>query len=158
MQLTSFLGREHELAALDELVGEGRLVTLIGSGGAGKTRLAVEFAASVVDRFGDGVWLASLAGIADLRLVGPVVMDALGLRQSGDVPVLETLRNRLRSAELLLVLDNCEHLLSGCAELAAALLGSCPRLRVLATSREVLGVPGEMVYPVPPLMSTCSCA
>jgi predicted ATPase/DNA-binding SARP family transcriptional activator len=150
-RLTSFLGREQELAAVDGLIGEGRLVTLTGAGGTGKTRLALEFAAGAVERFGDGVWLAGLAGVADPRLVGSAVMDALGVRQSGDVPILETLRNRLRSAELLLVLDNCEHLLGGCAELAAALLGSCPRLRVLATSREVLGVPSEVVYPVSPL-------
>jgi predicted ATPase/DNA-binding SARP family transcriptional activator len=150
-QLTSFLGRGQELAALDGLLGEARLVTLTGTGGAGKTRLALEFAAMAVERFGDGVWLVSLAGVADPQLVGSAVMDALGLRQTGDTPVLETLRNRLRSAELLLVLDNCEHLPGACAELAVALLGSCPRLRVLATSREVLGVPGEAVYPVSPL-------
>lgn len=150
-QLTSFLGRERELADLDGLAGEARLVTLAGPGGAGKTRLALEFATGAVERFADGVWLASLSGIADPRLVGPAVMDVLGLRQSGDVPVTETLRHRLRSAELLLVLDNCEHVRGGCAELAVALLGSCPRLRMLATSREVLGVPGELVYAVSPL-------
>jgi predicted ATPase/DNA-binding SARP family transcriptional activator len=151
VRLTSFLGRERELAALERLVREGRLVTLTGAGGAGKTRLALEFAAVAVERFGDGVWLAGLSGLADPRLVGSVVADALGLRQSGEVPVTEALCSRLRSAELLLVLDNCEHLLGGCAELAVALLGSCPRLRVLATSREVLGVPGEAVYAVSPL-------
>ena len=126
VRLTSFLGREQELAAVDGLVGEGRLVTLTGPGGAGKTRLALEFAAGAVERFGDGVWLAGLSGVADPRLVGSAVMDALGLRQSGDVPILETLRNRLRSAELLLVLDNCEHLLGGCAELAVGAAGQLP--------------------------------
>ena len=151
VRLTSFLGRERELTAVDRLVREGRLVTLTGAGGAGKTRLALEFAARAVERFGDGVWLAGLSGVADPRLVGSVVMDALGLRPSGDAPVAEALCSRLRSAELLLVLDNCEHLLGGCAELAVALLGSCPRLRVLATSRGVLGVPGEAVYAVSPL-------
>jgi predicted ATPase/DNA-binding SARP family transcriptional activator len=151
VQLTSFLGRERELAALDGLVGEGRLITLTGAGGAGKTRLALEFATGAVERFGDGVWLAGLAGVADPLLVGSAVMDALGLRQSRDIPIPETLCNRLRSAELLLVLDNCEHLLGGCAELAVTLLVSCPRLHVLATSREVLGIPGEVVYPVSPL-------
>jgi predicted ATPase/DNA-binding SARP family transcriptional activator len=150
-RLTSFLGREEELAAVEGLVGEARLVTLTGAGGAGKTRLALEFAAGAVERFGDGVWLADLAGIADAGLVPSVVMAALGVRQSGEVPVMEALVWRLRSAELLLVLDNCEHLLGGCAGLAVTLLGSCPGLRVLATSREPLGVPGEAVYPVPPL-------
>jgi predicted ATPase/DNA-binding SARP family transcriptional activator len=149
--LTSFLGRDEELTVLEGLVGEARLVTLTGTGGAGKTRLALEFAASAVDRFGDGVWLAGLAGVADAGLVPSVVMQALGVRQSGEMEAVEALVWRLRSAQLLLVLDNCEHLLGGCADLAATLLGSCPGLRVLATSREPLGVPGEAVYPVPPL-------
>ena len=117
----------------------------------GQELRALEFAAGAVERFGDGAWVAGLSGVADPRLVGSVVIDALGLRLSGDAPATEALCSRLRSAELLLVLDNCEHLLGGCAELAVALLGSCPRLRVLATSREVLGVPGEAVYAVSPL-------
>ena len=150
-QLTSFVGREQELAMLGKLVGEARLVTLTGPGGSGKTRLAVEFAAGVVERFADGVWLGELAGLSDPGLVGAQVMEALGVRQAGDVPVLEALRFRLRSAELLLVLDNCEHLLDACAQLADALLRSSPGLRVLATSREPLGVPGEAACPVPPL-------
>jgi predicted ATPase/DNA-binding SARP family transcriptional activator len=150
-RLTSFVGRERELAAVEGLVGQARLVTLTGAGGAGKTRLAVEFAAAAVDRFGNGVWLAGLAGIADAGLVPSAVMQALGVRQSGEAPPMEALRWRLRSAELLLVLDNCEHLLGACADLAVALLGSCPGLRVLAVSREPLGVPGEAVYLVPPL-------
>jgi predicted ATPase/DNA-binding SARP family transcriptional activator len=151
VQLTSFVGRERELAALAGLVGAARLVTLTGSGGAGKTRLALQFAAGAVERFRDGAWVAGLAGVADPALVPPLVMEALGVRQTGEVPVIEALRYRLRSAELLLVLDNCEHLLGACAELAVALLRGSPGLRVLATSREPLGVPGEAVCPVPPL-------
>jgi predicted ATPase/DNA-binding SARP family transcriptional activator len=151
VQLTSFVGREPELAGLAELVGAARLVTLTGPGGAGKTRLAAEFAAAAVEGFRDGAWVAGLAGVADPALVAPLVMEALGVRQTGDVPVIEALRYRLRSAELLLVLDNCEHLLGACAELAGVLLGGSAGLRVLATSREPLGVPGEAVYPVPPL-------
>ena len=150
-RLTSFVGRERELAALEGLLGEARIVTLTGVGGAGKTRLAVEFAAAAVERFGDGVWLADMAGIADAELVPSVVMEALKVRQSGEEAVLEALRCRLRSAELLLVLDNCEHLLGACVDLALMLLSSCPGVRVLATSREPLGIPGEAVYPVPPL-------
>jgi predicted ATPase/DNA-binding SARP family transcriptional activator len=150
VRLTSFVGREEELAAVGGLVGEARLVTLTGAGGAGKTRLAVEFAAAAGE-FRDGVWLAELAGIAEAELVPSVVMAALGVRQSGEMAVMEALRYRLRSAELLLMLDNCEHLVDACAGLAVALLGSAPGLRVLATSREVLGVPGEAVYVVPPL-------
>ncbi len=149
--VTGLLGRERELTALGELLGTARLVTLTGAGGAGKTRLALEVAAGALGRFPDGVWLADLAGITELGLVPSLVMTALGVRQAGDMPVLEALRFRLRSAELLLVLDNCEHLLGACAELAAALLTSSPGLRVLATSREPLGVHGEVVYEVPPL-------
>jgi predicted ATPase len=150
-QLTSFVGREQDLAMLGKLLGEARLVTLTGAGGSGKTRLAVEFAAGAVDRFADGVWLADLAGLSGPGLVAAQVMEALGVRQAGDVPVIEALRFRLRSAELLLVLDNCEHLLDECAQLAGGLLAGAPGLRVLATSREPLGVPGEAACPVPPL-------
>ena len=149
--LTSFVGREQELTRLERLLGEARLVTLAGTGGTGKTRLALEAGARVVGRFPGGVWLAELAGVADPGLVGAQVMGALGVRQAGDVPVLEALIWRLRSAELLLVLDNCEHLLDACAQLAGALLRAAPGLRVLATSREPLGLPGEVVCPVRPL-------
>ena len=149
--LTSFLGREQDLAKLDRLLGQTRLVTLTGTGGTGKTRLALETGARVAGRFPDGVWLAELAGIADPGLVAAQVMQALGVRQQGDVPVLEALVYRLRSAELLLILDNCEHLLDACAQLAGALLRAAPGLRVLATSREPLGLPGEVICPVRPL-------
>jgi DNA-binding SARP family transcriptional activator len=134
-QLTSFVGREQDLAMLGKLVGEGRLVTLTGAGGTGKTRLAVEFAAGAVERFADGVWLAELAGLSDPGLVGAQVMEALGVRQAGDVPVIEALRFRLWSAELLLVLDNCEHLLDACADLAGALLAGAPGLRARRPAR-----------------------
>ena len=149
--LTSFLGREQDLARLERLLGQARLVTLTGTGGTGKTRLALETGARAVGRFPDGVWLAELAGIADPGLVAAQVMLALGVRQAGDVPVLEALIYRLRSAELLLILDNCEHLLDACAGLAGALLRAAPGLRVLATSREPLGIPGEVTCPVRPL-------
>ena len=149
--LTSFLGREQDSALLERLLGEARLVTLTGTGGTGKTRLALEVGARVVSRFPDGVWLAELAGVADPGLVGEQLMGALGVRQAGDVPVLEALIYRLRSAELLLVLDNCEHLLDACTQLAGALLRAAAGLRVLATSREPLGIPGEVTCPVRPL-------
>jgi predicted ATPase/DNA-binding SARP family transcriptional activator len=150
-RLTSFVGREDELAGVGKLLGQGRLVTLTGPGGAGKTRLAVEFAATMLERFPDGVWLAELAGVGDPGLVAVQVMQAVGVRQAGGVPVLEALAYRLRSADLLLVLDNCEHLLDACAGLVAPLLAGAPGLRVLATSREPLGAPGEAIYPVLPL-------
>jgi predicted ATPase/DNA-binding SARP family transcriptional activator len=149
--LTSFVGREQELARVEEQLGRARLVTLTGTGGTGKTRLALEAGARMTGRFRDGVWLAELAGVADPELVGMQVMGALGVRQAGSVPVLEALIWRLRPAELLLVLDNCEHLLDACAELAGALLRAAPGLRVLATSREPLGIPGEVACAVSPL-------
>ena len=149
--LTSFVGRAQELARVEELLGGARLVTLTGTGGTGKTRLAVEAGARLAGRFADGVWLAELAGVADPGLVGVQVMSALGVRQAGGVPVLEALIWRLRPAELLLVLDNCEHLLDPCAELAGVLLRAAPGLRVLATSREPLGIAGEVACAVSPL-------
>ena len=149
--LTSFVGRAQELARVEELLGGARLVTLTGTGGTGKTRLAVEAGARLAGRFSDGVWLAELAGVADPGLVGVQVMSALGVRQAGGVPVQEALIWRLRPAELLLVLDNCEHLLNPCAELAGVLLRAAPGLRVLATSREPLGIPGEVACAVSPL-------
>jgi predicted ATPase/DNA-binding SARP family transcriptional activator len=149
--LTSFLGREADLARLERLLGEARLVTLTGPGGAGKTRLAVEAGTRAVELFPGGVWMADLAGIASPELVAARVMEALGVRQESDVPVMEALRYRLRSADTVLLLDNCEHLLNACAGLAGALLRSSSGLRVLATSREPLGLPGEVIYQVRPL-------
>jgi DNA-binding SARP family transcriptional activator len=149
--LTSFLGREGDLARLESLLAQARLVTLTGPGGAGKTRLAIEAGERMLGRFPDGVWLANLAGIRSPGLVPVQVMEALGVRQEAGVPVLEALRFRLRAADLLLVLDNCEHLLDACTELTGALLRASPGLRVLATSREQLGVPGEVTYTVRPL-------
>jgi predicted ATPase/DNA-binding SARP family transcriptional activator len=149
--LSSLVGREPELAEVGRLLAGARLVTLTGPGGSGKTRLAIEAAARAADRFKDGVWLAGLAGIASAELVAPRVMEALGVRQEGDLPVIDALTYRLRPAELLLVLDNCEHLLDACAGLTGTLLAGAPGLRVLATSREPLGVPGEVAYLVPPL-------
>jgi predicted ATPase/DNA-binding XRE family transcriptional regulator len=149
--LTSFLGREQELAELARLLAEARLVTLCGTGGVGKTRLALELAGGVLARFADGAWLADLAGIRDPGLVPTAVMAAVGVRQEGGVPAVEALVYRLRSAELLLVLDNCEHLRDACARLAEVLLRGAPGLRVLATSREALALPGEVAFPVRPL-------
>ncbi len=126
-QLSSFVGREQELAELGKLIGEARLITLTGTGGAGKTRLATEFAASVRERFAQGAWLADLAGLTDPGLVAAQVMEALGVRQGGDLPPVEALRFRLRSAELLLVLDNCEHLLDACADAGGSAAGKFTR-------------------------------
>jgi predicted ATPase/DNA-binding SARP family transcriptional activator len=141
---TSFIGRERDLIQLRELLTSARLVTLVGPGGVGKTRLAAEVAAGWQAR--DGVWLAELAGITDPDEVPAAVCAALGLR-----PAAEELASQLAGRQLLIVLDNCEHLLDACARLADDLLGGCPGVRILATSREPLTTPGERVYPVAPL-------
>ncbi|MBT0773297.1 winged helix-turn-helix domain-containing protein [Kineosporia sp. J2-2] len=155
-ELTSFIGREHDLAQVRELLGRHRLVTLIGPGGAGKTRLAVESARPAADDLPDGAWLVELAPVTAGGDVAPAALAALGLRDTmlgeatGDSP-RERLVAAVRDREMLLVLDNCEHVIEQVAALAHQLLGECPRLRVLATSREVLGLTGETLWPVVPL-------
>lgn len=149
--LTSFVGRETELAEIQRLIGQARLVTLTGVGGAGKTRLALEHATRALDEFPDGVYLVDFSALADPMLVSRQVAAALGVREQAEAEIDELLSARLRAADLLLVLDNCEHLRDACAELARDLLESSRQLRVLATSREPLGAPGEVDYPVPPL-------
>jgi predicted ATPase/DNA-binding SARP family transcriptional activator len=141
---TSFVGRDRDLARLQALLAGARLITLVGPGGVGKTRLAAELAAGWEAR--DGVWLAELAGITDPDEVLAAVCAALGLR-----PVAAELASQLAGQQLLIVLDNCEHLLDACARLAHDLLGGCPGVRILATSREPLTITGERVYPVAPL-------
>jgi predicted ATPase/DNA-binding CsgD family transcriptional regulator len=148
---TSFVGRVNELGDITALLGRSRLITLTGTGGVGKTRLAVEAAAEVLDRTADGVWLAELAVLVDPGLVAPAVAAVVGVQEAPDRPVLDTLLGALRTRELLLVLDNCEHVISACASLTEALLRSCRGVHLLATSREPLGVAGEQVYRVPSL-------
>jgi non-specific serine/threonine protein kinase len=160
---TSFVGREDEVAALTRRLtpaGAGpRLVTLTGAGGCGKTRLALELAAGLRDSAGppdggpypDGVWLVDLAPLADGALVPTAALAAVGGHEGPGRPPLAALVAHLRPRAVLLVLDNCEHLLDACARLADALLGACPRVRLLATSREPLSVAGEVAWPVPPL-------
>jgi predicted ATPase/transcriptional regulator with XRE-family HTH domain len=156
-QLTSFIGREHALAQVRwQLTGRPdrqRLLTLTGAGGCGKTRLALEVAAGLVERYAQGVWLVELAPLADPALVPLAVATALGLREETGQPLVDTLTAALRSRHVLVVLDNCEHVIAACATLAAALLRACPELQVLATSREPLGLAGEMVWRVPSLLA-----
>jgi predicted ATPase/DNA-binding CsgD family transcriptional regulator len=148
-QVSSFIGREAELAAVRALVDESRLVTLTGAGGAGKTRLGLQVAAALADRAGDGVWFADLAPLGDPDLVAGTVADLLGIRQQPGRPVLGTLVEAVGGRSLLVLLDNCEHVIDACAKLADALLRNCPNLALLATSREPLGIDGERVYRVP---------
>jgi predicted ATPase/class 3 adenylate cyclase len=150
-QMTSFIGREKEVVAVGEMLAVNRLLTLTGAGGAGKTRLALQVAAEMLDHYPDGVWLVELASLSDPSLIPQTVARAVGIREQAGESIEQTLTDGLRSRNLLLVLDNCEHLLSACAHLVTALLRVCPGLRVLATSREPLGLSGEHVFRVPSL-------
>jgi predicted ATPase len=138
-ELTSFVGRRSELREVKRLLGTTRLLTLTGSGGAGKTRLALRAAADMARGFPDGTWLVLLAPVQDPMLVPQAVFGALGVHDLSAGASLSSLTEYLAGRRLLLVLDNCEHLLDGCATLAGALIRSCPDLRVLATSRQALG-------------------
>ncbi len=152
-QRTRLIGREQEAATLRGLVlsAEGRLVTLTGAGGCGKTRLALHVAGELLDRFPDGVWLVELAGLSDPGLVPQAVAAVFELREEPGRSLSEALADWLEPRALLLVLDNCEHLVDASARLAEALLERCPRLRILATSREPLRIPGEVSWRVPSL-------
>jgi predicted ATPase len=150
-QLTSFVGRQREIAVVRRLQAGTRLLTLTGVGGCGKTRLTLALAEELLWAYPHGVWLVDLAALADPELVPPTVAAALGLRTVDQQPVTEALVAFLRPRHLLLVLDNCEHLLAACAELVEVLLRACPNVEILATSREPLGVRGEAVWRVPPM-------
>jgi predicted ATPase/class 3 adenylate cyclase len=150
VQLTSFVGREAEIRAVGELLDRARLVTLTGPGGTGKTRLALQVAAERLTRYADGVFFVELAPIGDPELVASAIASALSVREAGDRPLLDTLHDWLRDRELLMVLDNFEHIVDA-ATLVSDLLSSAHRLRVLVTSRAVLHVHGEQEHPVPPL-------
>lgn len=149
-EITSFVGRRAELAGVKRMLEASRLVTLTGPGGVGKTRLGQRAAESVHRAFADGVWLVELADVPDADLVPPSIAAALGLRIDTTTP-LQDLVDYLRDKQVLLVIDNCEHLVDACADVVNSLLVATHEVRVLATSREVLGVAGEQVLPVPPL-------
>jgi predicted ATPase/DNA-binding NarL/FixJ family response regulator len=151
LELSSFVGREKELAEVKHLLEDARLLTLTGSGGCGKTRLALAVAGEVVEDFEDGAWLVDLAPLADPSLAPQAVASALGVREQPGRSLTVTLSDYLKTRKLLLLLDNCEHLIETCAELVEMLLRACPGLRILSTSREALGITGEIAWPVPSL-------
>ncbi len=150
-QLSSFVGRGRELAAVQEILRGARLVTLTGAGGAGKTRLALQVAADRIEDHPDGVWLVDLAGLADPGLLTQAVLSALHVPELPGRPALEVLTEHLAPRNLLIVLDNCEHLIAAAAELVDAILRASPKARFIATSREPLNVPGEVSWRVPSL-------
>jgi non-specific serine/threonine protein kinase len=150
-QLTSFIGREKEMEEVRELLETTRLLTLTGPGGTGKTRLSLQTAAERLDSFEDGVWFVELASVSNPGLVPQTVSEALSVKEEPGKPILQTLTDHLKAKHLLLVLDNCEHLLDACAKVANAVLRQCPHVKVLASSREGLRIAGELTYHVPSL-------
>jgi predicted ATPase/class 3 adenylate cyclase/tetratricopeptide (TPR) repeat protein len=150
-QLSAFVGRGREVAEVRALVESSRLVTLTGAGGCGKTRLGLQVAAELLDGSGDGVWLAELAAVTDQDAVAPAISQALRLAVNPGRPALEALLDALEPQDVLIVVDNCEHLIGGCAKIAEAIVRRCPRVHLLATSREPLGIGGETIYRVPSL-------
>ena len=150
-QTTSFIGRETQVEEVKARLGRTRLLTLTGTGGSGKTRLSLQVAAGLLTGEGDGVWLVELAALADPALVPQAVAQVLGVQEQAGKPIQQTLVAALKAKRLLLVLDNCEHLVLACASLADALLRNCPDVHLLASSREPLNVAGEQTYRVPSL-------
>jgi predicted ATPase/class 3 adenylate cyclase len=150
-QTTSFVGRESDIAQVSALLDKSRLVTLTGIGGTGKTRLSLQVAADLIEQYADGVWFVELAPLVESSLVASTIGEVLELSEVPGQAILDTLSDALAQKQLLFVLDNCEHLLEACAEVAAAMLKACPELRILASSREVLGIAAETTYAVAPL-------
>ncbi|HEX6033473.1 MAG TPA: tetratricopeptide repeat protein, partial [Anaerolineales bacterium] len=150
-QMTSFIGRETELAEVKQALRAHRLVTLTGSGGAGKSRLSLQAGMECLHEFPEGVWLVELAPVTDPALVPGTLLSTFSLREDRHRSVLDVLIDYLRGKTLLLLLDNCEHLIEACAQISDSLLQACPKLRILASSREALGITGEVAYRVPSL-------
>ncbi len=150
-QATSFIGRDRELEEVKSLLGTARLLSLVGMGGLGKTRLSLQIAAEQIHDFPDGVWFLDLAPISDPALIVSEAAQVLGVREEPDRPLLQTVCAHLRNRRALLILDNCEHVLQASAQMASAILKAAPHVRILASSREALHAPGEHCYPVLPL-------
>jgi predicted ATPase/DNA-binding CsgD family transcriptional regulator len=151
IQLTTFVGRELEIEQIRKHLATARLVTLTGTGGVGKTRLALEIGSQVLSEYIDGVWLVELAPLGDPEVIPVTIASIFGVRADQNRPLLTALLDFLREKQLLLILDNCEHLVEACAELADAILRACPHVRILASTREALGIEGELPYYVPSL-------
>ena len=151
LQVTSFIGREKEMVEVKRLLWDSRLVTLTGPGGTGKSRLSLQVAADFLELYPDGAWLVELAPLADPELLSQTVANVLGVRESSSHPIMSLLTDYLRNKELLLILDNCEHLVEACAQLVDTLLKACPHILILASSREALGIAGETSFRVPSL-------
>ncbi|HLW58298.1 MAG TPA: tetratricopeptide repeat protein [bacterium] len=151
LQLTSFIGREREKAEVNRLLSATRLLTLTGSEGAGKTRLALQAAAEALEQFPGGVWFVELAPLSDSSHVMKAVASSMGVPEQPGRRLTDTLADALRFKSALVILDNCEHLVGACAHLASVLLGACPNLRILTTSREALALLGETTWRVPSL-------
>lgn len=151
VQLTSFVGRENEIAELKQELEAHRLVTLTGSGGTGKTRLSLQVAAELLEKFDHGVWFIELAPLIDPDLIPQTILSVIGISEQPNKTPLEILKEYLHEKKALIVLDNCEHLVSASAKVANILLNAAPNLKILASSREALGVKGELSYPVPSL-------
>jgi predicted ATPase/class 3 adenylate cyclase len=151
VQLSDFIGRQKEIKQLKGLLAQHRLVTLTGSGGVGKTRLGLVLAEEMIAEFPDGIWFVELATLSDPRQVALAVASALGIKEEAGLPILETLRYHFRERKCLVLLDNCEHLVDACTSLAENLLQSTRQLKILATSREPLGISGEGIFRVPSL-------
>lgn len=151
IQLTSFVGRNKEVGQIKRLLEQYRLVTLTGSGGIGKTRLSLQVASELLKDYPGGAWLVELAPVTEPSLVTQAACASLNVTPPGNTPALNTLTGYLRPKKILLIMDNCEHLIDACAQLAEALLHTCPNLQIVASSREPLGIEGESVYLVPSL-------
>lgn len=151
VQLTSFVGRERELGNAKQKLATARLLTLIGPGGTGKTRLALQLAADLVGTYPDGVWFIKLAPLTEPDLIPETIAAVFGVRQQMGIPLVDTLLDYLRAKETLLILDNCEHLVEACAKLTDGWLHASPNMRIVATSREALSIRGETIYGVPSL-------
>jgi len=150
-QLTALIGRDEVVAEIEALIGKSALVTLVGTGGVGKTRTSLQVAANQLDGSADGVWFVELAALRDPGLVAGTIASALGLTAQHELPIVDTLLHHLQHKRLLLVLDNCEHLIEEVARIAGAILRGCSEVRLIATSREALRIDGERVYRMPSL-------